>query len=65
MVLELRDDDDVARTEVVEPPRVGDQVDRLGGAPGEDVSFSDGAFSSPATVRRAPSKPSVARSASR
>jgi len=65
MVLELRDDDDVARTEVVEPPRVGDQVDRLRRARVNTISFSDGALRRPATVRRAPSKPSVARSASR
>ena len=36
VVLELGDHDDVARPEVLETPRVGDEVDRLGGAAGED-----------------------------
>ena len=36
MMLQLGDDDDVAGAEVVEPPRVRDEVDRLGGAAGED-----------------------------
>ena len=36
MVLELRDEDDVARAEVGEPPRVRDEVDRLGRVADED-----------------------------
>ena len=36
VVLELGDDDDVARPEVVEPPGVRDEVDRLGRAARED-----------------------------
>ena len=36
MVLELGDHDDVAGAEVLEPPRVGDQVQRLGRAARED-----------------------------
>ena len=36
VMLELGDHDRVPGTEVLEPPRVGDQVDRLGGAAGED-----------------------------
>ena len=36
VVLEVGDDDDVARAEVVEAPRVRDEVQRLGRAPRED-----------------------------
>ena len=36
VVLELGDDDEVARAEVVEPPGVGDEVERLGRAARED-----------------------------
>ena len=36
VVLELGDDDDVARPEVLEPPRVRDEVDRLGRVADED-----------------------------
>ena len=36
MVLEIRDDDDVAGAEVVEPPRIRHQIQRLGRAPRED-----------------------------
>ena len=36
MVLELGDDDEVAGAEVVEPPRVGDEVDALRRAARED-----------------------------
>ena len=36
VVLELGDDDDVARLQLVQPPRVGDEVDALGRVAGED-----------------------------
>src|SRR5207253_2052165 len=36
VVLELRHDHEVAGTEVVQPPRVGDEVERLGRLAGED-----------------------------
>ena len=36
VVLHLGDEDDVARAEVVEPPRVGDEVDGGSDVPGED-----------------------------
>jgi hypothetical protein len=36
VVLQLRDHDDVAGPEVIQPPRVGNEVDALGRVPGED-----------------------------
>ena len=45
MVLELGDEDEVARAELVQAPRVRDEVDRLGRVPDEDHLARAGAFS--------------------
>ncbi len=56
VVLELGNDDDVARPEVDEPPRVRDEVQALGRVAREDdLPFSDGALTNVASFCRAPS----------
>ena len=65
VVLELGRDDEVAGAEVVESPGVGDEVQRLGRAAREDDLARGAALMKACTLSRAPSKRSVARSASR
>jgi len=62
VMLELGDDDDVPRAEVVEAPRVGDEIDALRAPCVNTTSRVAGALMNCATFSRAPSYSAVATS---